>query len=102
MKVLSVDADALSGEWLKRVNERKRRYTSRCVSILSELAAERGIGMGPLDCRLSALALFGMMNWLYQWYDPRRDGNAAELSSKTADIFLHGFLRGPQASKKMR
>ncbi|HND18751.1 MAG TPA: TetR/AcrR family transcriptional regulator, partial [Acidobacteriota bacterium] len=92
MKVLSVEADALSGEWQKQVNDRKRRYTERCVKILTDLQAQAGREPNPTECRLSALALFGMMNWLYQWYDPKRDGSPVELSTKMSTIFLHGFL----------
>lgn len=92
MKVLSVEADALGGEWQKQVNDRKRRYTERCVKILTDLQAQVGHKPNPTECRLSALALFGMMNWLYQWYDPKRDGSATELSAKMSAIFLHGFL----------
>lgn len=93
MKVLSVEADALTGEWHKRVHERKRRYTAFCVKILMALAAERGLKVESAECRLSALALFGMMNWLYQWYDPRRDGSSETLTQRITDIFLHGFLQ---------
>ncbi|MBI4750774.1 MAG: TetR/AcrR family transcriptional regulator [Acidobacteria bacterium] len=92
MKVLSVEADALSGEWQKQVNDRKRRYTERCVKILTDLQAQAGSQPNPTECRLSALALFGMMNWLYQWYDPKRDGSPVELSAKMSAIFLRGFL----------
>lgn len=92
MKVLSVDSDALTGEWSKRFHERKRLYTTRCVEILQALARERGLPLDAAACRLSALALFGMMNWLYQWYDPRRDGDANLLTERMAGIFLSGFL----------
>jgi hypothetical protein len=35
--------------------------------------------------------LFGMMNWIYTWYNPRVDADAAELAREMADIFLNGI-----------
>jgi hypothetical protein len=35
--------------------------------------------------------LFGMMNWIYTWYNPRVDADAEELSRGMGDIFLRGI-----------
>jgi hypothetical protein len=32
-----------------------------------------------------------MMNWIYTWYNPRVDGDAAELAREMGDIFLQGI-----------
>ena len=39
------------------------------------------------------MSLFGAMNWLYTWYNPRVDPDAAALAEEMSDIFLRG-LRG--------
>jgi len=36
--------------------------------------------------------LFGMMNWIYNWYDPRKDVDVEGLSSNITRLFLSGFL----------
>jgi hypothetical protein len=41
---------------------------------------------------VAALSLFGMMNWIYTWHNPRRDAGAHELADEMADIFLRGLL----------
>jgi hypothetical protein len=33
-----------------------------------------------------------MMNWIYNWYNPRKDVNVAGLSSHITRLFLNGFL----------
>jgi hypothetical protein len=49
------------------------------------------------------LTLFGMMNWLYTWYNPRVDGDAIQLTREMGDIFLQGIgaapSKGPQKKK---
>ena len=39
-----------------------------------------------------------MMNWIYNWYDPRKDVDVAGLSSNITRLFLSGFL-GEKALK---
>ena len=34
-----------------------------------------------------------MMNWIYTWYKPRIDGDAAELAQEMGDIFFSGLGR---------
>lgn len=92
MKVLSHEATSLTGEYRQAVNAKKRKYTELCVQILEELAPARS----ALDARTSAFALFGMLNWIYNWYDPERDVPVAELANMMSQLFLHGYLSGAQ------
>ena len=41
--------------------------------------------------RTAALSLFGMMNWIYTWYNPRKDPRADALAREMADIFRRGI-----------
>ena len=43
------------------------------------------------NTRVSVLSLFGMMNWLYTWYNPRVDPDASMLARQVGDIFLRGI-----------
>src|SRR3712207_1278219 len=75
MKVLSHEADSLAGELGERVAGRKRQYTRRVRRILSEVQQARAAVGDPsrprADLTVATYALFGMMNWIYNWYDPR-------------------------------
>jgi hypothetical protein len=44
------------------------------------------------------LSLFGMMNWIYTWHNPRVDADAASMADEMGDL----FLRGVMASSKGR
>jgi TetR/AcrR family transcriptional regulator, cholesterol catabolism regulator len=74
MKVLSHEADSLSGEFRARVNAKKRGSRDRDGDPL------RSSNRRPdLDVRVATFALFGMMNWLYNWYRPERDVPVEQL-----------------------
>lgn len=87
MKVLSHEADSLTGEYRTRVNAKKRRLTEVAAGILARLRPE-----GDVDIRTAAFALFGMMNWLYNWYRPGRDVPVEKLVDDMHRIFVSGFV----------
>jgi hypothetical protein len=37
------------------------------------------------------LSLFGMMNWIYTWYNPRQDGGASRMARDMGNIFFQGI-----------
>ena len=87
MKVLSHEAESLTGEFRTSVNAQKRRLTAIAMEILREVEPRT-----DLDDRVSAFALFGMMNWLYAWYRPDRDVGVDRLVEDVTRLFLGGFL----------
>jgi len=52
----------------------------------------------PVDVTVATYALFGMMNWIYNWYDPRGKLSVSQLVDNITRLFLSGFLsQGEQA-----
>ena len=90
MKVLSHEANSITGELFRKVNTRKRQYVDLVISLLDELA--RKYRIKGVDARVATFLLFGMMNWSYNWYDPRKDVDVAGLSNHVTRLFLTGFL----------
>jgi AcrR family transcriptional regulator len=95
MKVLSHEAGALSGDYLHQVNEKKRAYSRALMDILAEIDAE--FGPAHANRRVAAYSLFGMMNWIYNWYDPLGDLGVELLSQNIRRIFLGGYVGLPVA-----
>lgn len=87
MKVLSHEADALSGDYAKEITEQKREYSAIVSDLLSALAPQAG----SVDLRRATFSLFGMMNWIYTWYRPDRDGPVNVLAAEMTHLFLRGF-----------
>lgn len=99
MKVLSHEAGSLSGEYLARVNDVKRDYTLRLMDVLADV--ERTHGPAHANRRVAAYALFGMMNWIYNWYDPLGDVGVELLSQNMCRLFLGGYVGLPVAEQAL-
>ena len=95
MKVLSHESDSLTPPYAQEVAEIKRAYYRLCRGILEELKRERQLKR--LNTRLAVLSLFGMMNWIYPWYNPRVDPDVDALADHFARIFFEGVLAGANA-----
>ncbi len=88
MKVLSHEAEALTGDFRRRVNAKKKRLGEIAMEILRELRPDGGV-----DLRVATFSLFGMMNWLYNWYRPERDVPVERLAEDLSRLFLGGYLQ---------
>ncbi|HEV7844505.1 MAG TPA: TetR/AcrR family transcriptional regulator [Pyrinomonadaceae bacterium] len=94
MKVLSHEADSLAGEMHEHVSGKKQEYTRLVRKILSEVRQAQKGGGPKVDLTVATYALFGMMNWIYNWYDPRGLLSVTELVENITRLFLSGFLAG--------
>src|SRR5687767_14072101 len=117
MKVLSHEAESLAGDLHKHVTTKKERYARLARKILREIleqseARPRGpqagspLGVersgrasnggaqpsGRVDLTVATYALFGMMNWIYNWYDPTGKLSVHQLVDNITRLFLNGFL----------
>jgi AcrR family transcriptional regulator len=106
MKVLSHEAESLAGDLHEHVSTRKRQYTRTARKILSEVQqvsiksptrggrrnGQRDKTAKPIDLTVATYALFGMMNWIYNWYDPRGKLSVSQLVDNITRLFLAGFL----------
>jgi AcrR family transcriptional regulator len=82
MKVLSHEADSLTGRRADEILGLKRHYAAMLQGLVA--AAD---GAHP---SVGAYALFGMMNWTYTWYRPDGRLPPDALADVFADLFLHG------------
>jgi len=96
MKVMSRESETLRGDYAERIDELKRRYVRLVRGIVDELARERSLR--SVDPAIATFLLFGMMNWMYTWYDAQRDGSAADIAKAVHSIFLSG-ITGERASR---
>jgi AcrR family transcriptional regulator len=87
MKVLSHEATSLTGERQRKVNAIKRRYVDLLEGLLKDAAPDEP----AVERSAAAYALFGMMNWIYNWYDPAGEIDPERLAGLIARIFLGGF-----------
>jgi TetR/AcrR family transcriptional regulator, cholesterol catabolism regulator len=88
MTVLSHEDDVLKNGFGQEIAALKREYYQICTGLLEEF--KRGSKL-DFSSRIAVLSLFGMVNWIYTWYNPRVDANATELARQMGDTFLRGI-----------
>jgi AcrR family transcriptional regulator len=91
MKVLSHEAESLRGDLYTHVSTRKDKYTKLARKILREVQ-ETDNSKEPIDLTVATYALFGMMNWIYNWYDPQGKLKVSDLADNVMKLFLNGFM----------
>lgn len=89
MKVLAHEAESLPGEMLKDVRRIKRAYVDLLLGLLAALDGQGAEGRRRRD--VAAYTLFGMMNWIYTWYDPAGPVGVDELAEQITRLFLNGY-----------
>ena len=93
MKVLSHEAESLAGDLHTHVSGKKDKYTKLARRILREIQQQQP-SAATVDLTVATYALFGMMNWIYNWYDPRGKLSVNDLVDNVTRLFLSGFLAG--------
>ena len=91
MKVLSHEAESLAGDLRLQVTGRKESYTRRAREILREVQDAKSSDTA-IDLTVATYALFGMMNWIYNWYKPSGKLAVAELVDNVTRLYLTGFV----------
>ena len=93
MKVLSHESESLRGDLHAHVSTRKDNYTKLARKILQEVQTS-GDPKQSVDLTVATYALFGMMNWIYNWYDPAGKLKVHDLAQHLTQLFLGGFAPG--------
>ena len=93
MKVLSHEAESLAGDLHIHVSGKKDKYTKLARRILREIQQQQQ-SAATVDLTVATYALFGMMNWIYNWYDPSGKLKVSELVDNITRLFVQGFVGG--------
>jgi TetR/AcrR family transcriptional regulator, cholesterol catabolism regulator len=93
MKVLSHEDDVLSDELGKEIAALKRQYYHSCADLIEALKVEKNL---RFNSRAAVMSLFGMINWLHTWYNPRVDGTPRTLAVEISNVFLRGIYSPAQ------
>jgi len=65
------------------------------MDLIAELQDREG---GPsIDLRVATFSLFGMMNWIYTWYQPKRDLSLPQLMEQILRVYFLGIIEGGKA-----
>jgi AcrR family transcriptional regulator len=98
LKVCSHELDSLTGNAYEETRRIRHEYYQLTRSIIDRILDSRASD-GTLDRHVATMALFGTLNWLYRWYDPRRDRSPSGLAKQITAQFLGGIM-GASASNE--
>jgi len=97
MKVLTHEDETLKNGRGAEIRAIKREYYRICLELLEDLGREKEL---QFSGRLAVLGLFGMINWIYTWHNPKVDLDAGELAEEMGDLFLRGVLNPGKPKRK--
>ncbi len=97
LKVLSHEDESLKNGFSAEIAGIKREYYRICLGLMEDLRRRRSL---DFNARTAVMSLFGMINWIYTWYNPRVDGNAEALAGQMGNILLNGIVHGGKTRRK--
>ncbi len=97
MKVLTHEDETLKNGRGAEIRAIKREYYRICLDLLEDLRRAKGL---QFSGRLAVLGLFGMINWIYTWHNPRVDADAKALAQEMGDLFLGGVFNPGKTRRK--
>lgn len=95
MRVLIQEAGTLGATQRRTVRKLKERYYDLGRAIVADLCQD---APGP-ELERMTYAIFGMLNWVYGWYDGSRHGTPGEVARSLHRVALAG-LTGDYHGKK--
>lgn len=96
-KVCSHEMESLTGNSYTEILNIRREYYD-CTRKIIDQIFDLYVQDCSQDRHIATMSLFGMLNWLYRWYDPKRDRSPANLASQMSELFLHGILESSNQS----
>ena len=90
LKVCALEVDTLNGYFYEKVAEIRKHYFELAQGIVQSVLQLHQ--PAKRDARLATLQLFGSINWVYMWYNPKKDGGAREMSQSIVHLFLYGLI----------
>jgi AcrR family transcriptional regulator len=88
----------------RKINGRKKDYLHFVENLVADVQRKRNMSAGTpagtpacatapaVTPRAAALALVGMINWIYQWYKPDGPLTGEAIVQQYTDIFFRGAL----------
>ncbi len=114
LKVCSHELDLLTGEAYRKTRAIRHEYYNLTRDIVRRIVETRSDGAsevvpatglnpgkktagtrgrdGSLDVRVATMSLFGTLNWLYRWYEPKKGPCPTALAKQITEQCLNGIV----------
>jgi len=101
LNVCSHELDSLNGEAFDEVLRIRRDYYDLSRGIVDRVFDQYAPD-SALDRHVATMSLFGMLNWLYRWYNPNKDRSPSAVAIQIATQFLTGILGKAPAGREKK
>jgi AcrR family transcriptional regulator len=92
LKSCTFELESLHGEPYRIVEEIRRQYYRLMTTAIADVAGVPEVeGEESREIRHVTLFVFGMLNWVYTWYDRSRHGTVEEISREMWELVLNGL-----------
>jgi len=96
MRVLVYEAVVLQPKHRKQVRKLKERYFRIARDIVGRiLESDSARGRDEAVLERATYSVFGMMNWVYAWYEPKRHGSARDVVRAIHHMAIQGLGVSP-------
>jgi AcrR family transcriptional regulator len=94
LKACTFELESLTGKPYETVEEIRRRYYQLMTSVVADvIGGPSSNGKETRKSRHATLFIFGMLNWIFMWYEPSRHGTVEEIGQEMCDLVLNGLRR---------
>ncbi len=101
LKVCSHELDSLTGDAYEETSRLRHEYYNIARGIVDRIFDTLAPD-SPLDRHIAAMSLFGTLNWLYRWYDPKLSRSPSSVANQIVTQFLGGILNTDRAIQRAR
>jgi AcrR family transcriptional regulator len=91
LKVCSHELDSPAGKAYEEASRLRRDYYD-LTRLIVDRVFDTYAPQSTLDRHVATMSLFGMLNWLYRWYAPKRGCSPTTVANQIASQFLNGVL----------
>ncbi len=82
----------LRPEYDKQIKKKRDEFRHMIVQVISE-GKNSGEFRRDLSVDITAMAVLGMVNWIYKWYQPDGENSIEEIGDIFTDLILHAVLK---------
>jgi TetR/AcrR family transcriptional regulator len=97
-RVLTEDVKFLSKPAARKILEKERQVVDAYARAIQRIRPE--VGRQALEKPLTML-LFGMINWMFTWFDPKGGVSAERMGQIVSDLFLGGLYEVSLSKEKV-
>ena len=92
LKVCTYEMNSLGTGPFERIAATRKRYYRLMADVVRELVGGAGGRAADLRVRHQTMLVFGALNWIFMWYDPKKDGAPSRLADELNELVLHGLM----------